>query len=130
VSARYAFTCNRCDFSLTAWSCGNPYIEYPPGTRQHFHHPGEGQKIADIAKSILGREPTEDDCDSILRNYSGNEPNHVCKECLTISKLDLLKDVLACRQCGAATVERILDLAGKQCLRCKGVFSRTLDAMS
>jgi hypothetical protein len=123
MAARYTFTCNLCDLTLAAWTDGNPYIEHPPGTRQHFYHPSDKQQIADIAKSILGREPTEDDCDSILRNYAGNEPDHVCRECHQVNRIDLRKDTRACRHCGATIVEKVLDLGGTKCVRCEGVFS-------
>jgi hypothetical protein len=122
MSAQYTFTCDRCNFSLSAWDDGNPYIEYPPGTRQHFYHPSETEQIAKIAKSILGREPTREDCSAILRKYAGNELDHICRACHKVIRIDRNRDPLACRACGAASVEPIIELRGKKCVRCDGMF--------
>jgi hypothetical protein len=130
LSAQYIFTCNLCDFTIKAWEDGNPYIEHPPGTRQYMYHPGEYEKMTNIVKSILGRKPTDDECGSVFEKYGGNEPDHVCRACYTISRIDPRRDAHACRQCGAASVERIIDLSGKQCVRCDGVFSSDLCAIS
>jgi hypothetical protein len=123
MSARYTFTCNLCDFSLDAWDDGNPYIEYPTGTRQYIYHPGESQKIAEIAEAILGREPTEDDCSTILQKYAGNEPDHICRACHKVIRIDREKDPCACHECGAEAVELVEELGGKRCVHCDGVFS-------
>jgi len=37
------FTCNHCDFSLSAWDEGNPYMTDNEGKRHFFYHPEDAQ---------------------------------------------------------------------------------------
>lgn len=117
------YTCDSCGFSLEAWDEGNPYIEYPAGNRQHFYHPEEDYEIRRIAESILSREPTSEDCERILREYAGNEPDHICYDCQTVFRLDPDKDALVCKQCGSGRNEKIYGISGKKCVKCDGTFS-------
>jgi hypothetical protein len=123
MAACYEFTCDRCGFSVEAWDDGNPYIEYPKGKRHHFYHPGEVDQIKEIARKIVGHEPTRQECDDILKKYAGNESDFICRSCLKIDQYDERKDPLVCKHCGGESIERTSDLAGKKCLKCDGIFS-------
>jgi hypothetical protein len=123
MAARYEFTCDRCGFSVEAWDDGNPYIEYPKGKRHHFYHPGEDEQIKEITRTIVGHEPTRQECDNILKKYGGNESDFICRSCLKIDQYDESKDPLVCKHCGGESIERTFDLAGKKCLKCDGIFS-------
>lgn len=78
--------------------------------------------IRRIVRSMLGREASWPECEAIVLERGGNESDFICRACGKQSKLDKTRDPLACRACGAADVERILDLSGRKCLRCAGTF--------
>ncbi len=123
MSACFEFTCDRCGFSVESWDGGNPYIEYPKGKRHHFYHPGEDDQINKIARTIVGHEPTRQECADVLKKYGGNESDFICRSCLKIHQYDERKDPLVCKHCGGESIESTFQLAGKKCLKCNGIFS-------
>lgn len=123
MGASCIYTCNSCGFSLEAWDDGNPYIEFPKGKRNHFYHPGEDEVIKRVTRLIVGHAPTSEECDAALRQYAGNETDHICRSCRKETKFDPEKDAHACTRCGSADVEEMCKLAGKKCIKCDGTFS-------
>ena len=118
------FVCNKCGFAIEGWDDGNPYIEFPKGKRTYFYHPGDERKIEEISSRILGHEPSDQEIGEILEKYAGNAPDHICRDCGKISKIDPNKDAMKCRKCKSEDVEEIYNLGGKRCLKCDGQFSR------
>ena len=76
-----------------------------------------------MCREILGHNPTEAERTAILSQYAGNAPDHVCRKCHAITRIDPLRDPLKCGKCGSPEVEDVYDLAGKPCLKCDGRFS-------
>ena len=123
MASSFVFTCDRCGYSIEAWDEGNPYIEFPAGNRHFFYHPGEMEEIRNITRKIIGREPTREDCDSALKQFSGNETDYICRTCQMESRFDPRKDPHACKHCGSSDVVAIFTLTGKKCIKCEGTFS-------
>ncbi|NLB54388.1 MAG: hypothetical protein GX811_01230 [Lentisphaerae bacterium] len=122
MAAGYMFTCDSCGFSLEAWDEGNPYIEFPKGKRHYFYHPSEMKVIRAVTKSIIGYEPTDEECNDALKKYAGNESDYICRSCRKETKFDPKKDIHACTHCGSTDVDDIFTIAGKRCIKCDGTF--------
>ena len=116
------FICPKCGFSLEAWDDGNPYIVDKRGVRRYFYHPSGGKVIEKVTNAINGRECTEDERLKILTERCGNAPDHICRKCGTISKLDPAKDSMVCSKCKSDQLEDTYGLTGKKCTKCDGVF--------
>jgi len=118
------FTCEKCGFSLEAWDEGNPYIEYPEGERHYFYHP-DGEKILkEIASKILGHSPSPAEQEKIEAKYTRNAPDHICRVCGEISRVDPEKDGKVCPSCGSKKIVELFKLGWKKCIECPGKFSK------
>lgn len=123
MASSLRFTCDSCGFSLEAWDEGNPYIEFPLGKRHYWYHPGEMEVIREVTRSIVGHDPSNEECESALENYAGNEPDYICRSCCKETRFDPDRDAQACTHCGSADVEEMYTIGCKQCIQCDGTFS-------
>ena len=126
MSLRY--TCDQCGFSLEGWDDGNPYIEFPPGQRHFFYHPGGEAELREIAVQIAGHVPSEAEFQEILREKAGNAPDHICRDCGEISKVDPERNGRICPNCNSARIEDVYGLEGKKCVKCSGRFAKGIMA--
>jgi len=122
MSAQYTFSCSKCNFSIESWEDGNQYIEDLNGKRHFFYHPAESEIRDKIAKEICGPEYSEAKILKIYNERIGNAPDHICRKCEKISRLNPEKDQIICKRCGGGSVEITMGLAGKKCIRCDGIF--------
>ena len=123
------FTCPKCGFSVDSWDEGNPYILDLKNVRRYFYHPGERKVIEKVTNAINGRECTEDEREKILTERCGSSPDHICRKCGKITKLDPTKDVLVCSKCKSDQLEATYGLSGKKCIKCDGVFTKGENTM-
>jgi len=125
MAQQLVFACTNCGYSVEAWDEGHPYIEGPDGRRHHFYHPGEHRQLIAIARELLGREPSRDDVDQMLRDHGGNEGDFLCLECRTFSKRNEREATEPCAKCGSTNVVDIWRLPGCTCPKCKkGTFNK------
>ena len=118
MAACITFTCSGCGFSVDSWDDGNPYIEAPNRHRYHFYHPCESGQIKDIIAKILGHTPTQSEIDMMLEEFSGNESDYICRDCLKFTKRNEEIDELRCGSCGSANIQRTHELGGILCPSC------------
>jgi hypothetical protein len=123
MSAQYTFSCSKCDFTVESWEDGNQYIEDLKGKRHFFYHPAESEVRDKIAKEICGPEYSEAKILKIYSDSIGNAPDHICRNCEKITRLNPEKDKIVCRKCGSLSLEITIKLAGKKCIKCDGIFS-------
>lgn len=125
MAQQLIFTCGRCGFEVDAWDEGNPYVEGPDGVRHHFYHPGEDRKVVAIVTALLGRAPTGDEVQQMLREHGGNEGDFLCLECRAPSRRNEREAAGPCASCGSTRVVERWHLAGETCPACKqGTFNR------
>lgn len=117
------YICDKCGLNLEVWDDGNPYIEYPEGKRHYFYHPDGENTLRKVAADILGHSPTPEELEAICDQYTGNAPDHLCRDCGETSRIDPDKDKLVCQHCGSGKVFDLQALEGKQCLECSGHFN-------
>ena len=122
MAAGITYTCGSCGDAIHSWDDGNPYLEYPEGTRTYFYHPDGDRVISEVGTKILGRTPEPWENNEILEKYAGNAPNHICRECEEISRIDLKKDEIKCAHCNSTALLQMHNLGGKKCLKCDGTF--------
>lgn len=95
------FECDRCHFTVEAWSDGNPYYRDATGRKRYAYHP---------------------DHDNLARCV-GNDVPHLCLACGGATKVDSLKPRVACRKCRAAQLVASWALEGAACPKCRaGTF--------
>jgi hypothetical protein len=117
MAMQTVFTCEQCGYEVEAWDEGNPYIQGPDGKRHHFYHPSDS--AAGAVAEILGRKPTAAEVTRMLRNHSGNEPEHICLDCGVIGMMNEQEAKAPCSSCGGTRVTEAYHLAGKPCPSCK-----------
>ncbi len=120
------FTCDQCGFHVDSWDDGNPYVEDQRGKRHYFYHPSREQRLRELARGILGHEPTDQDLRELCKRSGGNAADHICTACGTIQGIDPERDQLCCCKCKEPSVIPTWELAGAECLKCGGRFASGL----
>ena len=122
------FYCNKCNFSITAWDDGNPYIIYPIRKRNYFYHPSG---IDSFIEKLKSKNLSEKEINNILENgVYGNAPDHICLECGKIYKIDPEVDKIECKKCKSKNIIDLVKLKGKKCPFCGGKFIEDKDNIS
>ncbi len=124
MAAGYCFRCSNCDFEVTAWDDGNPYIVDDEGQRHFFYHPhGEAVIEEVLARSAwtIGKSAAE--VESELGKHTGNMPDALCRDCGAVSKVDENPELARCGECQGTNLDDAMELEGKPCPKCKkGTF--------
>ena len=125
MASQTVFTCTHCEFTVSSWDDGNPYIEGPDGERHHFYHPGEDNQIRKIVQDILGHFPSESEVQEMLQKHSGNESDSICLACGAKTMRDYRRDKRSCPECGSTKLRVTHNLAGQPCPSCRsGCFDQ------
>ena len=88
--------CSHCEFSVEAWSDGNPYYRDEQGRKRYAYHPDH----ENVARCI------------------GNDEPHLCMACGSMLKVDSQKRMTACRKCKAGSLVDVRNLEGEECPKC------------
>lgn len=122
------YTCDKCGFEVDAWDDGNPYVQDSKGKRHYFYHP---ENEIEIMGKLLEPKtlPTSDseECEEsepFFEIHTGNAPDHLCRKCGKISKIDPEMDKMICKKCKSDEVTEVTSLAGLKCPKCSGHFDQ------
>ena len=91
------FTCDSCDFSIEAWSDGNPFY------------------VNEIGKKVYAYHPDHDE----LKKCIANDVPHLCLACGKQVKIDSRLETKACNNCRSSNVAETYRLEGVECPKCK-----------
>ena len=89
-------TCTECDFTIEAWSDGNPYYLDEHGEKRYAYHPS----------------PDADRCTAV-------DVPHICMKCAHEFNVDSAAPIRLCPECNFGRISSLWRLAGKTCPRCK-----------
>jgi DNA-directed RNA polymerase subunit RPC12/RpoP len=118
------FTCEHCGHTVEGWDEGNPYIIDSKMKRVYFYHPGGEHILEQVAGEVIAASNGALDFDTVLKERTGNAPDHVCMQCGHIRKFDPGRDTAICRKCGGTELVKAYHIGGKPCPKCKvGKFS-------
>ena len=97
------FVCTGCNYSIEAWSDGNPFYLDENGKKTYAYHPHH----AELEKCIANDSP------------------HLCLKCGKEVVIDSRLDSKSCTDCGATDVVGTFCLDGVKCPKCHdGHFQR------
>lgn len=100
------YDCDKCGFSISAWSDGNPYYIDVRGVKQYAYHP-DHEKLALCI---------------------GIDTEHLCLSCGKEFRIDSREPIDMCPKCGSRDIFPSFQIEGKSCPYCKvGKFKRDPD---
>lgn len=108
-------SCNTCGFCLDWGIGGTMYVIDETGKRVLAPHPSEFI----IMDRILGENASEE----LINERTGYLEGWLCLDCLSISSLDLKRDVLECQKCQSIHGKSVNDMIGQRCPKCNNPSS-------
>lgn len=88
-------SCTECDFTIEAWSDGNPYYLDAKGVKRYAYHPSDELHL----------------CTDV-------DTPHICLQCAHTFEVDSASPVHACPKCASEEISELWDLLNRRCPSC------------